>query len=652
MKIRSQLLIPVGAQLAALSVIPVLVVWSVHTSRVSLEQRASLGQAAEAVDRAQQMAAEYFHTPRPSPQLEKQLAAAVADLTRSLDGLESAPQVTVSGLLQRAGEKKQRNLAIEKEMFGLTDVSKSQSDAYVQQTVAKLADRARRDAVTDLERLVIVGAHTNTAAQWAIQALLNRLAYDLGAKQDLLTFLDKANTNVAEDIKRLQNTPFLPMADAARDANQKLTARVQEYIANMENIAEARAACQRQWDHLGTELHARVQQSQASAGNRVTAGFVLVGVVTAVTGLLTAALILVLGLRISRSLRNTVGRLRDICEGEGDLTKRLSVTGHDEFGELATWFNTFVAKLERVIAQIASGTGSLAGAAASLSGTASNLAGGADQATGQSAQVAAAAEQMSTNMHGMAAATRQMSANVQVVASSVDELTASICEVARSAEQAASVAQNATRLAADSNARITELGTAADEIGKVIQVIEDIAEQTNLLALNATIEAARAGEAGKGFAVVATEVKELARQTAGATEDIRRRIEGIQGSTGQAVRSIGDIGAVIEQVNDLSRTIASAVEEQSITTKEIARNVSQSSTAAETVARGVAESASASQEITQNIVGVDQAAKQTAQGAAHTQAAGQDLSRLAEQLQSLVAQFRVGDDLALANNSQ
>ena len=202
------------------------------------------------------------------------------------------------------------------------------------------------------------------------------------------------------------------------------------------------------------------------------------------------------------------------------------------------------------------------------------------------------------------------------------------------------MAGTAAGLAGDGNAKIGELGTAATEIGKVIEVIQDIAEQTSLLALNATIEAARAGDAGKGFAVVATEVKELAKQTAAATEDIRRRIEGIQTSTGQAVRSIGEITEVIKKVNEVSRTIASAVEEQSITTKEIAKNVAETSTAAQTVARGVAESASVTREIARNITDVDAAAKQTAQGATVAQTASGKVSDVTEQLHALVGQFK------------
>ena len=164
---------------------------------------------------------------------------------------------------------------------------------------------------------------------------------------------------------------------------------------------------------------------------------------------------------------------------------------------------------------------------------------------------------------------------------------------------------------------------------------------------NATIEAARAGEAGRGFAVVATEVKELAKQTAAATDDIRRRIEGIQASTGEAVEAIKEISDVINKVNKVSRTIAAAVEEQSITTKQIANHVSQTASAAETVAQGVNESAAASQEITQNITRVDQVLKQTARGAKQSMEAGADFSEVAEKMQSLVGQFKTEPTVAV-----
>ncbi len=345
--------------------------------------------------------------------------------------------------------------------------------------------------------------------------------------------------------------------------------------------------------------------------------------------------------RITSPIRQTVAVLKDISEGEGDLTKRLTVASHDEIGDLAQYFNQFMEKLQSIIRLIAGNVSTVASSATGLSTTATQLAAGAAQTTDQSAQVAAAAEETSTSMTSMVAATEQMSSNVRNISSAIEEFTASVSEVAKSAERAASAAADASHLVEASNSQIHDLGTAADQIGKVIEVIQDIAEQTNLLALNATIEAARAGEAGKGFAVVATEVKELAKQTASATEDIRHRIQAIQGSSNLAVKSMGGISDVIRQVNELSRIIATAVEEQSITTKEIALNMTHSSTAAQAVAQGVSESASASQEIARIIVQVDRAARQAAEGAVQTESSGRELSTVALQLRSLVDQFRV-----------
>ncbi|MCA9232044.1 MAG: PAS domain S-box protein, partial [Planctomycetales bacterium] len=344
---------------------------------------------------------------------------------------------------------------------------------------------------------------------------------------------------------------------------------------------------------------------------------------------------------------NLSGLLSQIANG--DLTQSYVVSDADNdtrqvwstFNDIATQVNSMCSNLRQVMASVTQNAGTLATSSEDLRGTADRLAVGAGETTSQSATVSSATEEMSINMKNMAASTEQMTSNVTTVAAAVEEMTASIAEIARNAEQASSVAGNAAHLAESSNSTIGQLGAAADEIGKVIEVIQDIAEQTNLLALNATIEAARAGDAGKGFAVVATEVKELAKQTADATEDIRNRIEGIQGSTQDVVRSIGEISQVIAEVSNVSSTIASAVEEQSITTKEIARNVSQTSEAAASVSSGVSESAAASQEITRSISEVDQAAKQTASAAELTKETGSVLSGLAAELQSLVGRFKV-----------
>jgi methyl-accepting chemotaxis protein len=266
---------------------------------------------------------------------------------------------------------------------------------------------------------------------------------------------------------------------------------------------------------------------------------------------------------------------------------------------------------------------------------ATNLSGSGEELNAISAEMSANAEETSAQANIVSAAADQVSKNVQTVATGVEEMGASIREIAGNANQAAKVAQDAVRFADATNAAIGKLGESSIEIGKVIKVITSIAEQTNLLALNATIEAARAGEAGKGFAVVANEVKELAKETAKATEEIGQKIDTIQNDTRGAVEAIRQIGLVIGQINDIAGTIASAVEEQSCTTSEISRNV--------------AEAAKGSGEIAQNITSVAKAALSTTQGACNAQQAAGELSRMAAELHQLVGRYQ-GDDAEPTGN--
>jgi methyl-accepting chemotaxis protein len=242
-----------------------------------------------------------------------------------------------------------------------------------------------------------------------------------------------------------------------------------------------------------------------------------------------------------------------------------------------------------------------------------------------SQMMGSSAEETASQATMVSAASEQVSKSVQTVAAGTEEMTASIREIAKSASESARIAATAVAAAESTNRTISKLGDSSVEIGKVIKVITSIAQQTNLLALNATIEAARAGEAGKGFAVVANEVKELAKETAKATEDISQKIEAIQADTKGAVSAIGQIGAVIAQINDISSTIASAVEEQTATTSEMSRNI--------------AEAAKGSAEIVENISGVATAAFETSKGAANTQEAATELSELAGNLQRIASQL-------------
>ena len=254
------------------------------------------------------------------------------------------------------------------------------------------------------------------------------------------------------------------------------------------------------------------------------------------------------------------------------------------------------------------------------------LASAAEELTANSQQMSANAEETSAQANVVSAASEQVNKNLQTVSAGTEEMGASIREIAKNATEAAKIATSAVKMAQQTNQTVTKLGDSSTEIGQVIEVITSIAQQTNLLALNATIEAARAGEAGKGFAVVANEVKELAKETAKATEDISRKIEGIQTDTKGAVDAIASITSVINEVNSISSTIATAVEEQNATTNEMARNLG--------------EAARGSGEIVKNISGVAEAAQSTTRGATDTQKAAAELARVATNLRDLVARFK------------
>jgi methyl-accepting chemotaxis protein len=372
---------------------------------------------------------------------------------------------------------------------------------------------------------------------------------------------------------------------------------------------EALAATVDQVIQLAVEQNkSAVVQANSIISNRV---FIMVSLVVVM-----AVMISILGLIIARSIGRGVNGMVAMIEqlaannlAIGDM----EITSQDEMGKAGVALNLMKNNLHQAIQSIAE--------------TAQHVASASEQLSSASQQITSNSEETSAQANVVTQATKKVSENLQSVSTGSEEMTSTIQSIAGNAHEAATVASKAVETAQAANATVAKLGESSAEIGAVIKVITSIAQQTNLLALNATIEAARAGEAGKGFAVVANEVKELAKQTAKATEDISQKITAIQQDTKGAVDAIGSITGVITQVNEISGTIATAVEEQSATTNEMTRNV--------------ADAAKGAGEISHNIEGVAQAAQGTSNSAQESQKAANELAQMAEQLRGLVGQFKI-----------
>jgi len=344
---------------------------------------------------------------------------------------------------------------------------------------------------------------------------------------------------------------------------------------------------------------------------------------------------------ISRPISRTVDMLKDIAEGEGDLTKRLEIKSVDETGEMAKWFNVFMDKLQSLITEISENSKTLEGSSTGLTEIAGQLAHGSEEMLERSNGVAAATEEMSSNMNNVAAGSEQAATNVNMVAAASEEMTATVQEIAQNSGKAREITEKAVVNTTNATAKVNQLGQAALEISKVTEVITEISEQTNLLALNATIEAARAGEAGKGFAVVANEIKELANQTASATQEIKSRIDGIQNSTNETVVEIDQISKIIDEINNIVGTIATAVEEQSASSQEVSSNISQASLGIQDVNENVSQTSVVSSNISNDIANVNLGIGDISKNSSQVDVRAGELASLAEQLQTLVGRFKI-----------
>ncbi len=395
---------------------------------------------------------------------------------------------------------------------------------------------------------------------------------------------------------------------------------------------------------LAYSQHREKQQIEArEAAAKTYAKMQLLLILLAIAALVMSVIlaIMITG-SITTPLKDSGAVLQRISQGNvsQDVGAELQ-SRKDEMGDMSRAMQEMVVSLRSLLKDISAGVQTVASSATQLSSASEQTASSVQQMSERSSAVAAAAEESCANTSSVATSMEQASSNLTSVAGATEEMSSTVGDIAANSEKARLISENAMSQAQTITSTMQQLGQAAQEIGKVTETITDISAQTNLLALNATIEAARAGAAGKGFAVVANEIKELAKQTSEATEDIRSKISGVQNSTNDAVSNISAITGVIKEIGNIVSSIAAAIEEQSAVTRDVAGNIAQATSVVRDMNDRVSQTATVAQTIAADIANISHSSKTIQEGGEQVQISAGELSRLSEQLRTTVSHFTV-----------
>ena len=470
----------------------------------------------------------------------------------------------------------------------------------------------------------------------------NLLETQMGIQDNIKT----SNTKLNNAIDELKTTMPIKLKEKGVQAGEKIKEQTAE-AGKMAEMAQTKVAVkiEENTKKASKNFAAGIVESEELIKNTLEKSLsktstynVVISMVCLIAGVLLSFFLVSM---ILKPVTNTVDILRDIAEGEGDLTRRIEVKTQDEVGDLAKWFNTFIEKIQSIIKEVAANAGKLKDASTELNSISQQMSQGAEQTSTKSNTVAAAAEEMSSNMDSVAAAMEEAATNVNVVASGAEQMISTINEITQNTEKARVMVGDAVSEVNKVSEIMGDLGKGASEIDEITDGIREISDQVNLLALNATIEAARAGEAGKGFAVVAQEIKDLAKQTAEATNKADEKLKLIQHMSMDSAKNVTEVSNFVNEVNDIVYTIASAMEEQSVTTKEISNSVTQASQGIGEVNQNVAQSSTVAGEIAKDISDVNNSAGEMSNSSSQVNLSAKEMSKLARQLDEMVGKFKV-----------
>ncbi len=523
---------------------------------------------------------------------------------------------------------------------GMNSMNEATTRRSVQRTRSVTAQSVLTEIATARSIILSLAQEKNSEKRAALKSELQRLRADYKKNLDELRAGEQTESgkhkldNIDQKITdwRTVNNQAIEIADQGQFDRAMALAGT----SGSTNQAAIEGATQEFIDLLRTFI---AESSKEADRTHSTINWTL-GLLT----LLIVAFNSVFGLLVTRSMTVPIASVVSVLQriSQGDVSQDVPETlrnRKDEIGELAVAMHSMTESLRHLLKDISGGISTLAVSATELSAVSKQTASGVEGMSEKANTVAAAAEEASANTTSVAAGMEQSSANISSVASATEEMSATVGDIAANTAKARAISERATVQAQTVMAQMHKLGQAAQEIGHVTETITNISAQTNLLALNATIEAARAGSAGKGFAVVANEIKELARQTAEATEDIKLRIAGVQTSSGTAIADIDQITAVIKEVGDIVSGIAAAIEEQATVTKDVAGNIAQASTGVRDANEHIAQTAEVSKTIARDIAGINGAVTDMRHGGEQVEASAAELSKLAEQLKGRVSQF-------------